>query len=231
MKSVYTILATAVLAVAFNQSALAAPYQMTQQEAEQGQRGVEAYNAGDYQRALRLWKPLADKGVSIAEHNYGRAYAEGTGVKRNYKQAAYWYQRAAEHGHTPAVHNLGMLYLKGLGVKKDAQKAAQLLQQSAQQGDDLSQYQLGMMYYTGEGVRQDKQRGFALMMQSAEQGNKNAMKAVASAYAYGAGVAQDSEKARAWYDKIGNDAEIKQDEVMYQQLLRLDEAAKRSRQR
>ncbi len=99
MKSVYTILATAVLAVAFNQSALAAPYQMTQQEAEQGQRGVEAYNAGDYQRALRLWKPLADKGVSIAEHNYGRAYAEGTGVKRNYKQAAYWYQRAAEHGH------------------------------------------------------------------------------------------------------------------------------------
>ena len=218
MKSVYTILATAVLAVAFNQSALAAPYQMTQQEAEQGQRGVEAYNAGD-------------KGVSIAEHNYGRAYAEGTGVKRNYKQAAYWYQRAAEHGHTPAVHNLGMLYLKGLGVKKDAQKAAQLLQQSAQQGDDLSQYQLGMMYYTGEGVRQDKQRGFALMMQSAEQGNKNAMKAVASAYAYGAGVAQDSEKARAWYDKIGNDAEIKQDEVMYQQLLRLDEAAKRSRQR
>ena len=33
--------------------------------------GVVAYNAGDYQRALRLWKPVAEQGNKFAQSILG----------------------------------------------------------------------------------------------------------------------------------------------------------------
>ena len=36
-----------------------------------------AYHAGDYQKAFRLWKPLAEKGYARAQHNLGVMYRRG----------------------------------------------------------------------------------------------------------------------------------------------------------
>ena len=38
------------------------------------QRGVEAYNKGDYATALKEWTPLADQGNVKAQYNLGLMY-------------------------------------------------------------------------------------------------------------------------------------------------------------
>jgi TPR repeat protein len=43
-------------------------------------------------------------------------YYQGTGVRRDYRQAAEWFRRAAEQNCAQAQFNLGVLYQTGLGV-------------------------------------------------------------------------------------------------------------------
>ena len=62
------------------------------------QKGVTAYKSGDYATALREWKPLAEQGNAIAQHNLGLIYDKGDGVPQNYKAAVKWHKLAAEQG-------------------------------------------------------------------------------------------------------------------------------------
>ena len=49
--------------------------------------GVDAYNKGDYQTAMKIWKPLAELGDANAQHNLGLMYDKGEGVPEDNKQA------------------------------------------------------------------------------------------------------------------------------------------------
>src|SRR5450759_4601026 len=60
--------------------------------------GVAAYNRGDYATALRLFRPLADQGVAIAQNNLGVLYEKGQGLPQNYAEGAKWYRLAADQG-------------------------------------------------------------------------------------------------------------------------------------
>ncbi len=60
--------------------------------------GVDASARGDYQTALRLWRPLADAGHVDAQFNIGLLYDNGAGVDRDPALAAEWYRRAAQAG-------------------------------------------------------------------------------------------------------------------------------------
>ena len=83
------------------------------------QRGVEAYNKGDYATALKEWTPLADQGHAKAQYNLGVAYANGEGVLQDYKTAVKWYILSAEQGYAKAQYNLGVMYALGQGVIVD----------------------------------------------------------------------------------------------------------------
>ncbi len=52
-----------------------------------------AYYKGDYTTALRLYRPLADKGNVDAQHNLGFMYENGRGVPQDYVQAVAWYRK------------------------------------------------------------------------------------------------------------------------------------------
>ena len=41
--------------------------------------GLKAAQAGDFQTALKEWKPLADQGLAGAQYNLGVMYASGEG--------------------------------------------------------------------------------------------------------------------------------------------------------
>ncbi len=56
--------------------------------------GQEAFKSGDYETALRLWRPLADQGFANALQNLGIMYAWGTGVPQDYVQAHMWFNLA-----------------------------------------------------------------------------------------------------------------------------------------
>jgi len=51
------------------------------------QKGLTAYDSGDYATALREWTPLADQGIAIAQYNLGWMYENG-----NYDRFGFnWY--------------------------------------------------------------------------------------------------------------------------------------------
>ena len=79
-------------------------------------KGVAAYDSGDFATALREWRPLAEKGDARAQYNLGLMYESGLGVPQDYKTAVKWYTLAAEQGDADAQFNLGWMYRKGLGV-------------------------------------------------------------------------------------------------------------------
>ena len=119
------------------------------------QKGLAAYEAGDYATALEEWRPLAEKGSAASQFNLGLMYGNGTGVLQDYAEAVKWYRLAAEQGDASAQYNLGVMYDKGTGVLQDYAEAVKWFRLSAEQGSVDAQHILGAMYDKGTGVLQD----------------------------------------------------------------------------
>ena len=83
------------------------------------QKGLTAYDNGDYPTALREWKPLAEQGYYNAQNNLGVMYDNGRGVPQDYKTAVKWFRLSAEQGNSRAQYNLGFMYHDGKGVIQD----------------------------------------------------------------------------------------------------------------
>ena len=118
-------------------------------------KGLEAYDNGDYATALEEWTPLAEQGDAVSQFYLGFLYSSGKGVPQNYKNAVKWYALAAEQGDAEAQHNLALRYDLGQGVLQDYKTAVKWYTLAAEQGLTKSQYNLGVSYALGEGVIQD----------------------------------------------------------------------------
>jgi len=88
-------------------------------KADQFEEGVAAYKAGNYQKAFKFFKPLAEQGLAEAQYNLGLMYDDGQGVPQDDTEAVKWYRKAAGQGHAKAQNNLGVMYGKGKGVPQD----------------------------------------------------------------------------------------------------------------
>ena len=76
------------------------------------QKAVDYQNSGDYTKAVKLYKLLAEEGVIEAQHNLGVMYRLGQGVEQNYNEAAKWLTIAAGQGAAESQTALGCLYLE-----------------------------------------------------------------------------------------------------------------------
>lgn len=83
-------------------------------------KGLEAYKRGDYEAALREWRPLAEQGDASAQHALGVMNYRGDGVSRDYSEALKWFRKAAEQGNAGDQYNLGLMYDYGLGAEHDS---------------------------------------------------------------------------------------------------------------
>lgn len=88
-------------------------------------RGGEfvAFDRANYQTALKVWLPAAERGEAEAQNHVGEIYQKGLGSAPDYIQAAAWFEKAAQQGDARAQINLGHLYEKGWGVEKNPAKA------------------------------------------------------------------------------------------------------------
>lgn len=120
------------------------------------EQGTEAYQGGDYETALTIWRTLADRGDAEAQYNLGLMYNNGRGVEQDYSQAAEWFRKAAEQGFLQTQFMLANMYAKGRGVAQDDAQAAIWFRKAAEQGNTTAQYTIGTMYAEGRGVQQDK---------------------------------------------------------------------------
>jgi len=100
------------------------------------QAGVDAYERGDYETALKEWRPLADQGYAGAQNELGAMYEEGKGVPQDYTEAVKWYRLAADQGVAPPQHNLGRMYATGRGVPQDYVQAHMWFSLSAARGNE-----------------------------------------------------------------------------------------------
>ena len=75
------------------------------------EEGVDAYLRGEYERAVREWRPLAERGHAQAAFNLGRMRELGQGDDD--RAAAQWYREAAERGHAEAQRALAQLLADG----------------------------------------------------------------------------------------------------------------------
>ena len=93
-----------------------------------------AYNAGDFQAALKELVPAAEAGDAEAQALVAGMYARGQGTTADLGAAARWYERAADQGHLYATTMLGWFYMRGMGVEQDAVKGYRLLSRAAARG-------------------------------------------------------------------------------------------------
>lgn len=66
--------------------------------AQDAQRGLEAYRAGDYATAYAQWRPLAQSGNPTWQFNLGTLYLYGQGVAQDQEKALEWFEAAAKNG-------------------------------------------------------------------------------------------------------------------------------------
>lgn len=128
--------------------------------AEDFAAGLAATEAGDYERALAVWRPLAEAGDAASQFNVGMMHARGEGVAKDYAEAARWFRKAAEQGEVQAQARLGGMYARGIGVERDDREAADWLYRAAEQHHVESQYDLGVLYAKGDGVRRDYEAAY-----------------------------------------------------------------------
>ncbi|WP_126456688.1 tetratricopeptide repeat protein [Sulfuriflexus mobilis] len=77
----------------------------------------------------------AEQGKHAAAYRLGQLYSSATwGVKRDYRQAHYWFERGAIGGNRDAQVELARQYEFGRGVKRDLQQALHWYEQAVSQG-------------------------------------------------------------------------------------------------
>ncbi len=64
--------------------------------------GLDGYEQGDYEAALKEWQPLAEEGDADAQFGIGFIYMMGHGVPQDLVQAHMWFDLAAARGHGEA---------------------------------------------------------------------------------------------------------------------------------
>jgi len=143
--------------------------------AADGAAGLKAYQAGDYETALREFLPLAEAGQATAQAAVGQMYLSGQGVPVDPQQAALWLERAAEGGNARARYQIGNMYAAGYGVAADDMKASYYLIKAANQNMADAQLAMAQRFYHGQGVPKDLVQSFLYAALAARQGNQDAL--------------------------------------------------------
>jgi hypothetical protein len=158
-----------------------------------------AYAAGDFPKAVELFRGLAEGGNPVAQYNLGVLYESGQGLPKDYKLAAEWYRKGADQGYSEAQNNLANMYAFGLGVEQNPAEAVVWMRKAAQQGQAGAQLNLGIMYTLGQGVPKNYAQAEAWLRLAAEQGEPDAQYNLGVMYEHGDGVAADPVEAYVWY--------------------------------
>jgi TPR repeat protein len=145
-------------------------------------------------------KEKAVGGNAAAQENLGWLYEQGSGVRQDYVQAAFWYRKAAEQGDADAQNNLANLYANGQGFVQDYVQAAAWYRKAAEQGSVSAQTQLGQLYDYGQGVPQNYAEAAIWYRKAAEQGDFGAQYRLGGLYANGHGVTKNNVEAYFWLD-------------------------------
>jgi TPR repeat protein len=128
--------------------------------------GVDAWQAGNYEKAVAEWRGPAKAGDADAQFNLGQAYKLGRGVPADLKIAQDWYLKAANQDHDQAQANLGLVLFQS----GDRKAALPWIEKASARGEPRAQYVLGTALFNGDLMARDWPRAYALMTRAAASG-------------------------------------------------------------
>jgi len=128
--------------------------------------GIDAWQSGDYSRAISVWRPLAEAGDADAAFNLGQAYRLGRGVQIDLSTAQNWLETAARKGHLDAQTTLGLLLFQN----GNRVSGLRWLRQAAEAGEPRAMLMYGTALFNGDGVAQDPVMAYAFVSRAAAQG-------------------------------------------------------------
>jgi hypothetical protein len=140
----------------------------TQEELAAAQR---ALNVRDYATALRIYRPLAERGVPAAQGGMARLYGNGWGVERNDAEVLRWARLGAAQSDPSASIILGVMFRDGRGVAQNHRESSRFFEIAANQGNSFAQLHLGIAYNRGLGKDQNFSEAFRLFNSSSTSGN------------------------------------------------------------
>ena len=138
--------------------------------------GVTAFDAGDFEKAFKIWWELRFEDLA-AMRNLGMMLRKGIGTEKNPKRAEEVYLRAAEVGMPTAQADLADMYIKGDLGPPDMAAALPLLARAAAATHPGAQFQLGEFYETGAPplVPKDLEKAKELYAAAAQSGMPEAI--------------------------------------------------------
>lgn len=98
-------------------------------------KGVQAFQRGKYEEALKYLKPAASAGDADAMYALGQMYASGRGIKKDEKLATGYFLKAANLGNAEAQQSLGSALMLGEGIEQDMVEALKWFIISARSGN------------------------------------------------------------------------------------------------
>jgi uncharacterized protein len=116
----------------------------------------------------------AGQGNPDARFALGMMYLRGSGIVKDFSEAAKSLRLAAEHGHVKAQYEMGLLCLTGDGVAKDYTAAAGWLRMAAEHGLADAQFCLGLLLRAGDGLPKDPDEAAKWLRMAAEQDHRPA---------------------------------------------------------
>ena len=168
----------------------------TGETAEPGATAIELPPALVGPLSLRL---AASKGDASASFEVATRFAEGRGIKQDFKQAMTWYQRSAAKGLAVAQYRLGTLYERGLGTPIDVAQARMWYKQSAEQGNVKAMHNLAVLSAGNGQNAPDYDTASKWFGAASAFGLADSQFNLAVLYENGLGVTKDPALAYSWY--------------------------------
>jgi hypothetical protein len=128
--------------------------------------GVDAWQRGQFDAAVAIWRPLAKAGDPDATFDLGQAYKLGRGVPSDLAKARGLFGQAAKAGHAESAANYGLLLFQ------NGQRAAAMpwIMQASDAGDPRAQYVYATALFNGDFVPRNPSKAYALMSRAAAAG-------------------------------------------------------------
>jgi TPR repeat protein len=132
-------------------------------------RGVAAYDAGNYAEAFALFKSIDQEDVAAAR-NEGIMLRKGQGVAKDPEEAERVLQLAAEDGLPTAQYDYAEMLMDGEAGSPDVKGAVPWLTLAASAGHPIAEYRLGTLYEQGVYVDKDIEKAKSLYADAAARG-------------------------------------------------------------
>ena len=129
------------------------------------ERARRMINAGDYERAAKTLRPLADGGNAEAQYLASKLFAKGWGVIKSPAQCLKYLQMSADQGYVIAVNQMIYLY-----KDKEPGKAARIAEKYCNQFENLRKgfpgAYLAEAYISGNGIEKNATKAMELAIEA-----------------------------------------------------------------